>query len=604
MVAVACVAVWCGLAGGVHAIFPAARQHQVLRVTGLELLGSTDRIRGFDPVVSSDVPSAHAIYKVYEGLYEYKYLVRPYAVRPNLAEAMPEVSEDGLTYTFRIKRGVRFADDPCFPGGRGRELKASDFVYSWKRLADVRTHSNSYWIFEGRIVGLDEFHKASQNGPVDYNTEIEGIRALDDYTLQVKLTQPYPQLIWVLTMSYTFAVPREAVEYYGKEFLNHPVGTGPYRVADWTYRSYSITYARNPNWRGDVYPSEGEPEDEARGLLADAGKPIPFLDRITEYVISDDSTDWLMFLAGYFARSGISRDNFDAVISPQFGLTEDLQRRGIRLATAPQLFTTYIGFNMEDPVVGMSADPVENERRRKLRQALCHAVDIGKWCEFYNNRQIPANSPIPPGMAGHDPTQPLPYPFDLKRARQLLAEAGYPNGKDPRTGRRLQLTLELGSASDPETRQSTDLLASFFREIGVELRPSYNNWPEFLKKIERKQQQMFRLGWVADYPDAENFLQLFSTASISPGPNHCNYSNPAFDRLFERARVMQDSPERTELYKQLARMVNDDAVWITLTYPLAFGLQRDWFQNFKPHDFPYPNVKFYKTAPDWRSRVR
>jgi oligopeptide transport system substrate-binding protein len=560
---------------------------------GQSYIGSTSRIRGFDPVTSADVPSAHAIYKVYEGLYEYEYLIRPYAVRPNLAEAMPEVSPDGLTYTFRLKKGIKFIDDPCFPGGKGREVTAEDFVYSWKRVADVKTKSNCYWIFEGRVVGIEQFHQKSITGKVDYSEPVEGIQALDRYTVQVKLLKPYPQLIWILTMSYTFAVPREAVDYYGQEFLNHAVGTGPYVVDEWKFRNYRIVYRRNPSFHADFYPTKGEPGDKAKGLLRDAGKPLPIIDEITQYVVSDTSTEWLMFLDGKLATAGISRDNFSAVITPQRDLTPELKAKHIRLEMAPELWTEYIGFNMEDPVVGMSKDPETNVRHRKLRQALAHTIDTEKWIEFYNHRMRPANSTIPPGIAGHDEGAP-PYPFDLTKARQLLAEAGYPDGIDPKTGRRLTLIIELRNASEPEERQSFDLLASFFTAIGVELRPSYNNWPEFLKKMERKQQQMFRLGWVADYPDAENYLQLFTAKSISPGPNHTNYSNPAFDELYDRATIMQDSPERTKLYEKLNDMVMEDSPWILLDYPLAFGLQQDWLKNYKFHAFPYPNMKFYR----------
>ena len=563
----------------------------------MRYFGSTSRIRGFDPVTSADVPSAHAIYKVYEGLYEYEYLVRPYAVRPMLAEGMPEISPDGLTYTFRIRKGVKFIDDPCFPDGKGREVTADDFVYSWKRVADVKTKSNCYWIFEGHVVGLDEYHQKSISKGVSYDEPVEGINALDRYTLQVKLLKPYPQLIWILTMSYTFAVPREAVERYGEEFLNHPVGTGAFVVSDWRFRNYRIVYRRNPAYHGDFYPTRGEPEDKAKGFLDDAGKPIPFLDEITQYVISDNSTEWLMFLNGQIASAGISRDNFSAVITPQRGLTADLKAKGIRLETAPELWTEYIGFNMEDPVVGMSKDPDTNLKHRKLRQALAYSFDSEKWVEFWNRRMIPANSPIPPGMAGHDDKRPLPYAYNLEKARQLIAEAGYPDGIDPKTGRRLTLTVELRSASEPQERQSFDLLADFVSKIGVELKPSYNNFPEFLKKMERKQQQMFNLGWVADYPDAENYLQLFTTKSVSPGPNHTNYSDPEFDRLYDKATVMQDSPERTELYRKMAEMIVEDSPWILLDYPLAFGLQRNWLKNYKFHAFPYPNMKFYKIDP-------
>ena len=563
----------------------------------LEYYGATDRIRGFDPVTSSDVPSANAIYKVFDGLYEYEYLVRPYTVRPNLADGMPEISSDGLTYAFHLRKGVRFADDPCFPDGKGREVTADDFVYSWKRVADVKTKSNCFWIFEGRVAGIDEYHKKSIEKGVSYDEPVEGFKALDRYTVQVKLTQPYPQLMWILTMSYTFVVPHEAVEYYGDEFLNHPVGTGAYVVKDWKWRNYRIVYTRSPHYHEDFYPRRGEPSDKANGLLEDAGKRIPFIDQVTQYIVSDSSTEWLMFLDGKLGLGGVSRDNFSAVITPQRELTPDLKARGIRLNKDPELWTEYIGFNMEDPVVGTSNNPEVALKHKKLRQALAYTIDINKWCEFYNDRMHPANSPIPPGIAGNNPDQPRQYPLNLDKARQLIAEAGYPNGIDPKTGKRLTLTIELRNASEPEERQSFDLLADFVGKIGVELKPSYNNWPEFLKKMERKQQQMFRLGWVADYPDAENYLQLFTTKSISPGPNHTNYSNPEFDRLYDKATIMQDSPERTKLYEEMADMVMDDSPWLLLAYPLAFGLQQPWFQNYKFHAFPYPNMKFYKTDP-------
>jgi oligopeptide transport system substrate-binding protein len=550
--------------------------------------GSTERIRGFDPIEAGDVPSAAAVSKLYEGLLEYEYLARPYTVRPLLAESLPEISEDGLTYTFRLKRGVRFHDNPCFPGGTGREVTAGDFIYSWKRLADARNRPKGYWVFEGRIAGLDAFHEASKQGPVDYDAPLEGLQALDSHTLQITLTEPYPQLLWVLTMDYTFVVPREAVAYYREEFINNPVGTGPFLIRSWR-RNYRIEYVRSPNYHGDTYPARGEPGDEEAGLLADAGKPLPLLERVVEYVVRDPSTAWLMFLRGQLASSGISRSNFDAVITGQQQLTPELAARGIRLYKQPRLFTTYIGFNMNDPVVGPN---------RKLRQALAHAIDIEKWVAFHNHREIAATGPVPPGIPGHDPERPHPYPFDRERARQLLAEAGYPGGQDPQTGRRLQLTMDAGRPDDPEYRQGMDLLASFFAEIGVEVRPRYSSWPDFLKRLERNETQMFRLGWVIDYPDAENFLMLFYSKNASPGPNHANYSNPAFDRLYDRIRTMQDSPERTAIYKQMAGIVIEDAPWISLTYPLSFGLFQPWFQNYKPHDFPYPNVKYYRVAPE------
>ena len=569
--------------------------------------GPTPRIRGFDPVKAGDVASAHAISRMYEGLLQYAYLERPYRVEPMLAEAMPEVSEDGLTYTFRIRRGIYYQDDPCFveTGGKGRELRAEDFVYSIKRVADLKNASSGYWAFNDRIVGLDEFREASAGSePTDYDLPVEGLHAPDDYTLVLQLKRPFPQLLWILTMHYAYAVPREAVEYYdGKQgrplFINHPVGTGPYILNSWR-RNYRVEYVRNPKWaetgRVELYPTVGEPGDEERGLLEMAGMPLPFIDRIVQLVVQDDSTAWLMFLTGQFNSSGISRDNFDAVVTQAHTLDPTLVEREITLAREPTLTIFYFGFNMDDPVVGQN---------KKLRQALTSALNTEEWVRFHNNRITRPAGPIPPGIAGYSEKE-SPFPFDLDRARELLAEAGYPNGIDPETGRRLQLTIDLGSAESAEVRQSVELFTSFMDRIGVVIVPTYNNWPAFLEKLERRQMQIFRLGWVADYPDAENFLQLFYGPNGSPGPNHSNYRNPEFDALYEEARVMHDSPERTALYRAMAEIVMEDCPWIFDAQPLSYSLTHSWVRNFKAHDFPYGMIKHYYIDNDirraWQAR--
>jgi ABC-type transport system substrate-binding protein len=319
-------------------------------------------------------------------------------------------------------------------------------------------------------------------------------------------------------------------------------------------------------------------------LLADTGRAIPFIDRVVQYVVRDSSTQWLMFIAGQLESSGISRDNWDAVITPDRKLTKDLADRQICLYSTPTMDTFYIGFNMDDPVVG---------KNRKLRQAMSCAFNSQDWVRFYNYRVVRARGPIPPGVAGYEDKL-SPYAFDVEKARRLLTEAGYPEGRDPATGRRLQLALELGSANDPEMRQAVELFAAFMDRIGIVIKPSYNNWPTYLEKLERRQAQMFSLGWVADYPDAENFLQLFYGPNSSPGPNHTNYANPEFDRLYEQIRVMQDGPERSALYRKMADIVIEDCPWLFEHHPLAYGLYHHWLKNYKPHDFPYGMAKYYK----------
>ena len=538
-----------------------------------------------------------AIARIYEGLLEYDYLARPYKVKPLLAESLPEISEDGLTYTFKIRKGIYFQDDPCFPEGRGRELVAGDFVYSIKRVADVKNVSSGFWAFNKRIKGINAFQDASKSDePTDYSLSVEGLQALDDHTLQIQLAEPYPQLLYILAMHYSFAVPREAVEFYRADFVNHPVGTGPYKLVEWK-RNSRIEFARNPKWaetgRVETYPSLGTPEQEAAGLLEDAGKQLPFIDRVVQYVIDDATTPWMMFLSGQLGLSAISRDNWDAVITGDKKLNDSLAKRGVDLISSPTLDIYYIGFNWEDPVVGSSDDPEQDRRNRKLRQALSCAYDFGQMNQFMNYRLHPIEGPVPSPLAGCL-KEPSPYRFDLEKARRLLAEAGYPGGIDQKTGRRLELAIELGGAST-NARQSMELMADMYQKIGIVLKAQYNTWPAFIDKMNRRQAQLFQLGWVADYPDAENFLQLFYSKNESPGPNHANYRNAEFDRLYESIRTLQDTPERTEKYEAMANIIVEDSPWIFMSQPMSFALKHAWIENYLPHDFPYGMGKYHRS---------
>ncbi|MBT8045767.1 MAG: hypothetical protein KJN67_01250, partial [Pontiella sp.] len=530
----------------------------------------------------------------YEGLLQYDYLARPYKVVPLLAESMPEISDDGLVYTFKIRKGIYFHDNPCFPEGKGRELVADDFVYSIKRVADVKNSSSGFWAFNKRIKGIDVFHETSKDSAkTDYDLPVEGLKAVDRYTLQITLTEPYPQLLYILAMHYSFAVPREAVEYYGKAFVNNPVGTGPYELVEWR-RNSRIEFIRSPKWaetgRMETYPSAGTPEEEAAGLLADAGKPIPFIDRVVQYVIDDSTTSWMMFLSGQLGSSGISRDNWDAVITGDKELSDSLESRGIKLVSSPTLDVYYLGFNWEDPVVGHSRDPEQAMRNRKLRQALSCAFNFDQMNQFMNNRLYPLDGPIPQPLDG-SLKEASPYAFSLEKARQLLVEAGYPDGIDSATGRRLELTMELGSAT-ANTRQMMELMADMYQKIGIVLKASYNTWPSFIEKMNRRQAQLFQLGWVADYPDAENFLQLFYSKNESPGPNHANYRNAEIDSMYEQIRTMLPSPERTAIYEQMAGIIIEDCPWIFLYQPMDFGLTHRWVENYNTHAFPYGMGKY------------
>ncbi|MDR0994038.1 MAG: ABC transporter substrate-binding protein [Verrucomicrobiota bacterium] len=543
---------------------------------------TTLRLRGFDPAQAGDQASVLATGRIYEGLLQYDYWARPYQVAPLLAAAWPEVSDDGRLWRFQLRKGIFFSDDPCFQetGGRGREVTAEDVVYSLKRIADVNVGSSGYWIFRGRVAGLDAFREASRTtrSAALYEEEVEGLRAVDRYLLEIRLVAPYPQLPWVLAMPYAFVVPHEAVEFYGAEFIHHPVGTGPYCLAS-AQQNYRYEYRRNPKWketgREDVVPLDDAP-------TPDAGKPLPLISRIVDSVVGDPSTAWLLFLSGALDVAPVTLEQWDSILTPEQELRPELAARGIRLSRSPQLAVTYTAFNMDDPVVGPN---------KKLRQALSCAFNSDEWRQFQNGRIMVPTGPVPPGVAGHS-KEPPPYGFDPVRATKLLAEAGYPNGRDPETGRRLKLTLELGSADNPEARQAAELMASFMERIGVVLELSYNNWPAFLQKIERRQAQMFTVSWLGDYPDAQNFLQLFDSQNISPGPNRANYQSADFDRLYHAMSALPASEERDALCRAASAVVLEDCPWILMAYPMAFTVYHDRLGNYKRHDFSWGQEKY------------
>jgi len=296
---------------------------------------SRAKIQTLDPAQIGDVPTDEVSREFFETLYYYHYLKRPYELVPQLAAAMPEVSEDGCTYVIRIRSDVYFHDAPCFPNGKGRNVTAEDFIYAWKRIADVKTASKNWWIFDGRIVGLNEFReysKTCEKGRVDYTRPVEGLEAVEPYVLRIRLIRPWPQLIYWLAHVPTAPMAREAVEYYGDEIRNHAVGTGPFVLKKWVKGSY-IEAVRNPSYRPDFYPNEGMPEDMEQGLLADAGLPVPFIDRIIWRIIEEDQPRWLMFMRGRIDINSIPKDNFGQAVAFGKTLTEEMKRRGIRLQT-------------------------------------------------------------------------------------------------------------------------------------------------------------------------------------------------------------------------------------------------------------------------------
>lgn len=474
-----------------------------------------ERVVSLDPIRAQTVYDSHAVALVYETPLEVDYVARPYRLARGLCD-LPEVSADGLVYTFRLA-----AD-------RDQRIAADDVVRSLDRLRDSANASPGAWTMK----------------------TVEGIFALDAETFAVRLKRRSHVFPWMMAMPYAAVI------------LPDGSGTGPYRLERWR-KNHEMVFAKNPLWRGW------------------AVRPDNVFDEVRYLVVNDPSTRWLMFLKGQLDMLGeIDRDNYDAVVGRDGMLNPRLAKQGIKLLCSPNLQVRYIGFNMRDRVVG---------KNRKLRQALSAAFDFPAWREYLNNRVDLADGPVPPGVDGRL-EEPPAFPFDLLRARQLIAEAGYPGGIDPETGRRLVLTLSIGRPTQ-DSRETGELLASFFAKIGVKLELQFSTWASFVKAVDEARVQLYMMGWVGDYPDAENFLQLFYSGNRSPGPNHSCYENAAFDAAFEAAMAAPDAVSRNEFWRRCQRIVREDCPWIFTHFPQTCVIVSPKVQNYIPGDFPYGEEK-------------
>lgn len=549
------------------------------------------KIRGLDPGDIGDVTSSSMASYCYETLYQYHYLKRPYEIIPCLAAEMPTISDDGLVLTIPLRQDVYFFDDECFPGGKGRQVVAGDFIYAWKRVANIKYRSKNWWIFDGRIKGLDEFREYTESAEtVDFDRPVEGLEAVDDFTLRIRLTEPWPQALYMLAHLPTAPMAREAVDHYGEQIINHAVGTGPYVLHEWR-RGQRISFRKNPNFREELYPSQGEPEDEARGLLTDAGRPLPLNDGADFQVIEEDQPRWLLFMQGKLDASGIPKDMYAQAITDDRTLTPELKEKGIKLIIQEDPSTFWYGFNMEDPVVGENLP---------LRRAISVGFNRAEYIDvFTNNRGKPAKGIIPPMYEAFDESWQNPYTqYDTGRARKLLAEARQVAGNDD-----LEVTLSL-PGTDTQMRQMGQYFQRSMEAIGLKADVDYMDWPTFQDKVKTKSVQMFAMGWVGDIPDAENFLQLFYGPNESPGPNNFNYKNEHYDELFGKIRVMQPGPERLKLYRQMEKIVMEDCPVVVLLHGVGFVPYYDWVHNYKPHAFGYGLGKYQRIDVALRSQRR
>ncbi|MEI8078369.1 MAG: ABC transporter substrate-binding protein [bacterium] len=534
------------------------------------------RVKTLDPALAEDVISGQAVGHLYDRLLQYDATARPYRLVPAMAETMPERRDDGRVWRFHLRDDARFAADPGCDVAASRTVRrvtSRDVIFSLLRLADARLHSPGYWTLRDRVVGLAEFRARTERQAADdwsaYDTGVPGLVAVDARTVEIRLTAPYPQLLNVLAMPYASIVSERAVRQYGQAALaERPLAvSGPFLLTDWR-RNYRFELRRNPEYWGRA----------ARpGSLA-----LPRLDRVVGLVIQEPQTAWLLFLQGNLDLVPLGEETLEAVVTESGQLVPELAGRGIQLEAAPEFQINYLGFNLGDPVLGNNP---------KLRQALTLAFDRGLRLRLARRQLLPAYGPIPPGVAGYDPAFRGPFGEpDLTRARRLLAEAGYPDGRDPATGTPLRLRFDLGG-TDLVRRRQAELLAQDYRRLGIEIEPTLNNWPRFLTKLRQGEVQLFRMAWVGDYPDAQNFLQLFYGPNTG-GANRTAYRNPAFDRLYEAASRLPDGPERTDLYVRMQALVTAEVPCIFESFPVGYRLIQPWVTGGLVNAFAWDAWKY------------
>ena len=538
---------------------------------------------GFDPQAVGDEYSNNVNRVIFDTLYKYDYLARPYKLVPNTAVGMPEISADGKTWTIRIRPGIYFADDPVFKGQK-RELTAADYAYALKRVLDPRMRSNSLQAVDGRFVGAEAIvAKAKETGKFDYDAPMEGLQAPDRYTLRFKLNFADYELLANLTTVATAGTAREVIEAYADGAgwaMANPVGTGPYRLKEWR-RGQKIVLEANPTFREELYPESSHPDDRAFAKLR--GRKLPLVGRIEISIIEESNPRLLAFEQGDLDYVAVPPDLVPNVLEPGNKLNPRLARDGITLARGIQPAITYSYFNMEDPVVGgYTPDKIA------LRRAIGMAYNVDEEVRVLRAGQAtPATQPVPPNVSGYNPKFDGHAKFDPKAAKAVLDKFGYvdrdkdgwrdmPHGKP--------LVIKIATGTTGLDRQYTELWKRSMDAVALRTEFVSQKFADNLKAARLGQLQMWFLGNISTTTEGFGFLGLLygGNAGFS---NLSRFKLPEYDRLYEEARAMPDSPERTKLLQRMSELVSIYSPWNLHAYRYENVLVQPWMLGYKYNAF-------------------
>lgn len=623
----------------------------------------TSAPKHLDPAISYSTDEAIFTYQIYEPPLQYHYLKRPYELIPLTTVAMPVVRYldkegheiDGESekvafslYRLQIKPNIFYQAHPAFamfPGTQQyryhaltpkdvkgkqaiqdfsftgtRELIAEDYIYEIKRLADPRVNSPIYGVMENYIVGFKKFRETikkinkTNQSFIDLRTiPLEGVKLIDRYTYEIVLQGKYPQFKHWLAMPFFAPMPWEAVKFYSQPLLQKrnitldwfPIGTGPFFLAE-NNPNMIMILEKNKNFHGETYPEEGAPGDEALGYLKNKGKSLPFLDKVVFVLEKENMPYWNKFLQGYYDQSGVSTSNFDQALKSMneegVELTNELKEKGITFnkTVLPTVF--YWGFNMLDPVVGGYS-----EKQKKLRKALSIVFDTHEYINiFLNGTGEIARSPIPEGIFGHRKTE-KKSKEDFKKAKKLLEEAGYPAGINPKTQQPLSILFDIPGFSGPDSAMQLGWFRKQFEKLGIELVVRSTQYSRFQDLISSGSTQIFVYGWVADYPDPENFLFLLDSSNGKVkfrGENATNYENKKFDEYFNQMKIMQDGVLRQKVIDEMQQILKNDLPWMAAYHPTTIGLRQQWVGPTKPNPIARNTYKYISIDSSLRRKCR
>ncbi len=628
----------------------------------------SERPKHLDPAKAYSSNEYTFIAQIYEPPFQYHYLKRPYELEPLTAEKMPEIvyldkNEQPVAegannivysdYIIRIKPNIQFQPHPAlfkdkqgrypyhqlsqsilselqgladFPQTGSRELTATDYVYQIKRLVHPSISSPVAELMKQYIVGLSDYALSLKGKSLlDLNkSEISGVTVLDKYRYKIRIKGQYPQFIFWLAMPFFAPMPWEADVFYRQQALIdrnitldwQPIGTGAFMLTE-NNPNLRMVMVKNPNFHREEYPSEGEQADKQAGLLEDAKKPLPFIDKAVYRLEKESIPYWSKFLQGYYDASGISSDSFDQAVQfsgGDFSLTTAMQEKGIKLQTAVASSIYYMGFNMLDSVVGGYT-----EQARKLRLAISIALDYEENISiFMNGRGVAAQGVIPPGIFGYQEGEQgiNTYVYrwhqgkairkPLAEAQALMRQAGYPNGVNPKTGESLILYLDT-AGSGPDERARLNWYRKQFSKLGIQLVIRATDYNRFQQKMRQGNAQLFMWGWNADYPDPENFFFLLygpNAKAINGGENAVNYQNPEFDRLFNQMSPLPNNSQRLQLVQKMQEILRHDAPWAFGVHPKSFSLSHRWYRNLKPNLMANNTLKYKRIEVKQRQQAR